>query len=173
MRTLETQYPNFFILFQASCYTSSFIIIYINLALIFWGLLVFNAKCFNKLFTCRVRKWITFHVHSNIFVKSPIIDEAITQSHARIKATCSVWISKYACKKSPYTYLCKSISENSTEPLITLLTDYYFITVNINVYNAIQKRFFFPEFSIPPALFSNYIISVTSFPKREGWRPNL
>ena len=99
MRTLETQFPNFFISFQTSCYISSFIIIYINLALIFWGLLVLSsAKCFNKLLTCRVRKWITFHVHSNIFVKSLIIDEAITRSHARIKVTYSVWISEHACK---------------------------------------------------------------------------
>ena len=78
---------------------ASFIIIYINLAQIFWGLLVLSsAKCFNKLFTCRVCKWITFHVHSNIFVKSLIIDEAITRSHARIKVTYSVWISEHACK---------------------------------------------------------------------------
>ena len=60
--------------------------IYIDRAQIFWGLLVLlsSAKCFNKLFTYRVRKWITFHVHSNIFVKSLIIDEAIIRSHARI-----------------------------------------------------------------------------------------
>ena len=41
---------------------------------------------------------ITFHVHSNIFVKSLIIDEAITRSHARIKVTYSVCIPEHACK---------------------------------------------------------------------------
>ena len=78
-------------------------------------------------------------------------------------------------RKSKHVSSFKSISKNSTEPLITIFTDHYFI-VNKNVNNA-TRNVFLPEFSILPALLSNCIISVTSFPKGEDsdqtWEPSL
>ena len=124
----------------------------------FRGLLVLSGvKCFNKLFTCRVCKWINFHEHSNIFVKPLLIHEVITQSHARIKATCSVWISKHACKNHIQTRIFANQSGKQHRILKNSFTDYYF--------QAVKVVFFFPNFSIPPTLFLNCIVSVISFPK--------
>ena len=119
-------------------------IIHDNLARTFWGLLVLSGvKCFNKLFTCRVCKWISFHVHSNVFVKPLIIHEAITQSHARIKATCCVWISKHGCKNNIQTRIFANQLEEQYRTLKILSPIIIFRLLTWTFTMQFKKVFFF------------------------------